>query len=151
MNNYGVHTTHLPYTAKIRKKQYTFYILTRHPYKRILSLYGAWLAQLPAPISFELFIKNYVFSFRFPYFTASISYWITDFTRNNPGAEWIELPLDKSVDMLAKHNINFELPHLNQTKHPSLEEAYTTELIQLVNYWAYWDFKWLEYEPKPWW
>jgi hypothetical protein len=144
----GTHTSRIALTLH----DFKYYFLTRHPYERLLSLYGHLTHYHPEykALTFEQFVKQIVLPQKELFFSSPMSSWLRDFEINYPNFEWIELPLLKSEEILSKYR-TFTLPKVHSLSHSSLEEAYTDELIELASYWAYIDFQKFDYNPDPWW
>lgn len=148
--DYGTHTVFLPESIMDDLSEYEYYIASRNPYDRLLSLYGFHLRH-NATMDFNGFVKGMMFPQTFTFYSLPIYRWVLDFERKYPQLTLNELPLsDAGLFLKARFGVELKHCHSSPKKFDPAKE-YTPFLIEYVQGWAANDFQVFDYPKEPYW
>lgn len=152
-NVVGKHTWVLPFFVRSNIEDFTILIATRHPYRRLLSLYGHYKSWWEQPdTTFEDFIFNVVIPNRCQFLSTPVSSWVFRFQEVNPGVKWHPYQLEQTEWVQKKYGLEeFKVPHIYKSKHNGPEDEYTEETLAFARRWGRYDFKFFGYDQEPWW
>lgn len=150
----GKHTHVLPRYVAEAIEDWTIFFLVRHPYVRLLSLYGHWKQYWDEPKtegSLREFINTIVIPQHAQFLCAPLSNVVSAFWQLYPDVQWRTLQFEKWDTILPKFGLDLDVPRTNTSDHGTCEEEYTTDLLEFTKHWARYDFDLFGYSREPWW
>lgn len=153
-NVIGKHTWVLPWSVRNEIANHTVLIVGRHPYRRILSLFGHWKMWWGRPDStFREFIETIVIPQRSAFLCLPISALIYRFQADNPGVKIIPFQFEQVDKTFKEYGIQprIPIPHMYTSEHGTCEEELTRDLLDFVRLWGQYDFHLFNYSEEPWW
>lgn len=150
----SLHTHYFPKSWKIEEiSNMRFFILTRHPYLRLMSLYGG-AKQNPkcSDLSFENFVKYHVVSGSNVFLGSCILAWYCEWHYKYPEINIETLHFEQCEHIFKKEfDMNIKIEHLNKTHNFTPNQLYTKELLQIARWWGHFDFSYFDYDDEIWW
>lgn len=151
----GEHTTMLPWDVWSIIDEFTFAVVTRHPYTRTQSMYGHYRRYWPSPhLDFTEFLERIVVAPRYLFFNATISSFLAPLEDPMDGHPPVQVTEAVRVESLIADlgrlglNVPDALPEHHRSDGAGTP-SHTRATKRLVDLWARHDFDRFGYSPRP--